>query len=267
MSDDNATILPDGSAFAVMSFPLPADHWLYQKDAEGFTPPPPMPLRMGVGNARDDMAEKVRAAARYAVKASTMNGQDDDFDPDAMVQNFVVGLLGYWTEDGTSGDSWGDPDPLPPLYDKDADIGRLREQLSHVARLVEAVMVYRRAVGSCTIIMAGSTGEIDEAAGKLNAALAPFQQEHEPESRAERNRAIARGHGPQMLEHIEDHSPLIRKLKGGQQEKAGDVEALRDLVRHCWIHSGYRNCGYDQMSAEQRALYDAIIEETDGAQG
>lgn len=26
---DNCTILPDGSAFAVGSFPLPQDHWLY----------------------------------------------------------------------------------------------------------------------------------------------------------------------------------------------------------------------------------------------
>ena len=75
-----------------------------------------MPLRMGAGEARGSVAEGVRAAARYAIKASTANGREADFDPDAMVQNFVVGLLGYWTEDGTSGESWGNPSPLPPLF-------------------------------------------------------------------------------------------------------------------------------------------------------
>lgn len=112
------TVLPDGSAFSTMTFPLPKDHWL---TAEGYNIPP-MPMRMGVGSERNTMAEKVRAAARYAVRASTMNGAEDDFDPDAMVQNMVVGLLGYWTADGANGevDSTGtplfDPVPLPPLY-------------------------------------------------------------------------------------------------------------------------------------------------------
>jgi hypothetical protein len=107
MSD--VTILPDGSAFSVMTLPLPADHWLTKR---GYNVPP-MPLRMGAGEARSQFAGLIREAAKYAVRASTMNGRDNDFDPDAMVQNFIVGLLGYWTEDGTSDDS---PDPLPPLF-------------------------------------------------------------------------------------------------------------------------------------------------------
>lgn len=112
------TVLPDGSAFCTASFPLPADHWLI---AEGYNVPP-MPLRMGEGHARAVMADKVRAAARYAIRASTMNGAEEDFDPDAMVQNMVVGLLGYWTPDGANGERGQDgkpmfdPDPLPPLY-------------------------------------------------------------------------------------------------------------------------------------------------------
>lgn len=97
--------LPDGSGFAVVSFPLRADHWLYEK---AFAVPP-MPFRLGTGPFREEVAEKVRAAARYAIRASTMNGADPDFDPDAMVQNFVVGLLGYWTPDGLSTDAWANP--------------------------------------------------------------------------------------------------------------------------------------------------------------
>jgi hypothetical protein len=90
--------LPDGSGFATASFPLPTDHWL---TAEGDNVPP-MPMRIGTGPERDILASQVREAARYAIRASTMNGKEEDFDPDAMVQNFVVAMLGYWTPSGLS---------------------------------------------------------------------------------------------------------------------------------------------------------------------
>jgi hypothetical protein len=113
----SGAILPDGHAFMTASFPLQPDHWLYQTDKDGFTGPPPMPFRMGTKNPRyQEFNEKVRAAAKYAIKASTRNGKDEDFDPDAMVQNMLVGLLGYHSEDGLSQDSWANPDPVPPLY-------------------------------------------------------------------------------------------------------------------------------------------------------
>lgn len=100
--------LPDGSGFATMSMPLPKDHWLTK---EGYNTPP-MPFRLGTEEdgtnlwpqirTREEAAEKIRAAARYACRASTMNGAETDFDPDAMVQNFVTGMLGYWTPNGLS---------------------------------------------------------------------------------------------------------------------------------------------------------------------
>lgn len=110
-------ILPDGSAFMTGSFPLPTDHWIYTVGPDGFGSPPPMPFRMGTADPRRrDFNDKVRAAAKYAVRASTMNGKDQDFDPDAMVQNFVVAMLGYHTETGLSGEDWGNPDPIPPAF-------------------------------------------------------------------------------------------------------------------------------------------------------
>lgn len=91
--------LPDGSGFATMSMPLPEGHWLME---EGHNEPP-APFRMGFNNQyRKIVTEDIRKAARYAIRASTMNGKEMDFDPDAMVQNFITGLLGYWTEDGFS---------------------------------------------------------------------------------------------------------------------------------------------------------------------
>jgi len=113
---DEVGALPDGSGFATMSMPLPADHWLTRAGVNV----PPMPWRMGEGPERSAMAEKLRLVAKYAIRCSTMNGKEDDFDPDAMVQNFVVGMLGYWSEDGTSnlcGDPYDNPAPIPPIYE------------------------------------------------------------------------------------------------------------------------------------------------------
>jgi hypothetical protein len=99
--------LPDGSGFATLSMPLPKDHWLTQPGVNN----PPMPFRIGTCEAgayvlpqianREEFAAKIRLAARYAIRASTMNGAED-YDPDAMVGNFVVGMLGYWTPNGLS---------------------------------------------------------------------------------------------------------------------------------------------------------------------
>lgn len=119
-------ILPDGSGFATTSFPLKKTHWIYNK--EEYLEDPPMPFRMGAGDrvsfgferskdpkdpndsgivhgitmTREGFSNLIREAGKYAVKASTMCGKDMDFDPDAMLQNLVVGMLGYWTDDGLS---------------------------------------------------------------------------------------------------------------------------------------------------------------------
>ncbi len=109
-----AAQLPDGSGFAVMSMPLPKDHWLY---AEGHNNPP-MPFRIGTDDPRrTDLRKLVITAARYAIRAATMNGKEQDFDPDAMVQNFVIGMLGYNTPDALSSDPLFDPaDPPAPFF-------------------------------------------------------------------------------------------------------------------------------------------------------
>lgn len=117
--------LPDWSGFAVMSMPLPKDHWsVVNPDAFDV---PPMPLRMGTNDTiviqrtcdvtpagtwhltRDEFAEMLRAAARHAYRASTMNGKEPDLNPDALVQNLIVGLLGYWTPSGLSSDEFANP--------------------------------------------------------------------------------------------------------------------------------------------------------------
>lgn len=113
-----AGLLPDGSGFAIMSMPLPKTHWIYNTDDSISSGPAPMPFRMGCEDeivirgeilTRKQFADKIRTATRYAVRASIMCGKEMDFDPDAMVQNMVCGMLGYWTEDGLSNDNWSNP--------------------------------------------------------------------------------------------------------------------------------------------------------------
>lgn len=107
--------LPDGSGFATMSMPLSKTHWIYQKGTDGFSQPPPMPFRVGVGQqidvamTREEFSRRIWDAAKYAVRGATMHGAEMDFDPDALCQNMVVGMLGYWTADGLSGDAWANP--------------------------------------------------------------------------------------------------------------------------------------------------------------
>lgn len=91
----NTAILPDGSAFFTASMPLPADHWLTAPDVPGWdserdtAPDTPQPfLNHGEHRAR------VVAAMRYAIRGATMRGQENDFDPDALVQIAVYAMCG-----------------------------------------------------------------------------------------------------------------------------------------------------------------------------
>lgn len=102
--------LPDASGFATASFPLPKDHWLYADNDHV----PPMPWRLGTDHpAYKRACAQVRAAARYAVRGATMKGKEMDFDPDALIQNLLVGLFGYHTPSGLSDDSGFNPEPVP----------------------------------------------------------------------------------------------------------------------------------------------------------
>ncbi len=47
-------------------------------------------------------------------------------------------------------------------------------------------------------------------------------------------------------------SPMVREMFAA---KDAEAEALADLVRHMWIHDGYRHNGYLQMTMAQKRLY------------
>lgn len=99
MNDNTVNILPDGSAFAVVSLPLPESHWLYapRQYMTGHDEPVELPSPVLTHADRD----RVVAAIRYAVRGATMLGTEMDFDPDALVQNAVYALCGPF---GVSGE-------------------------------------------------------------------------------------------------------------------------------------------------------------------
>lgn len=90
---EETTRLPDGSGFFVASMPLPKDHWLTQEGEN--VPPAPLRVTAAARRTRDSWEQDIAEAARYAIRASTENGKITDFDPDAMVRNMIIGLIGY----------------------------------------------------------------------------------------------------------------------------------------------------------------------------
>jgi hypothetical protein len=53
-------------------------------------------------------------------------------------------------------------------------------------------------------------------------------------------------------DHEVDELARLRRLDS-------ENDRLRELVQYCAEHSAHGDCGYDQMKAEQKALYDAVI--------
>ena len=88
--DIGVTVLPDGSAFAVASYPLPKNHWLtaprvYEVGRDDDVPPPALD---------DSQRHAVSVAVKWAIRGATDCGKLQDFDPDALVQNAVYALCG-----------------------------------------------------------------------------------------------------------------------------------------------------------------------------
>lgn len=99
-----STKLPDGSGFVCASLPHPKDHWLLCDNTD--LPP----FRMGKYHpCRKGFEQALRDAGKYAIRRATMNGKEKDFDPDALLQNLIIGFLGYHTEDGLSSDEFLNP--------------------------------------------------------------------------------------------------------------------------------------------------------------
>lgn len=101
MSEENnslsgVTVLPDGSAFAVMSYKLPEDHWSTAEVLEGekmtgecsnMACPPESRVQRYLG-------AQIELATKVGYRGASMYGKVSDIDPDALTQNVRFALLG-----------------------------------------------------------------------------------------------------------------------------------------------------------------------------
>lgn len=72
VKDENGNVI---HGFATASFPLPADHWIYEEPVQP----------QSIGGIKHELRLKIREALKYTIQACTSQGADKDFDPDAML--------------------------------------------------------------------------------------------------------------------------------------------------------------------------------------
>lgn len=70
---------------------LPADHWLTQP-GDNVLPAPV--LKPTSDKKRAELVTAIREAGQYALRTVSENGRVSTFDPDALLQNLVLALLG-----------------------------------------------------------------------------------------------------------------------------------------------------------------------------
>lgn len=44
-----------------------------------------------------------------------------------------------------------------------------------------------------------------------------------------------------------------------QFHRLDTIVELEDLIRHCWVHSNYKDGGYQRMTTEQKHLYQRVL--------
>ncbi len=83
-------------AFLTAEMALPPDHWLYAPQCPDWDTERDTAADLPLPVLADDQRLAVKSAMRWAIRAATMNGADQNIDPDALVQNAVYALCGPW---------------------------------------------------------------------------------------------------------------------------------------------------------------------------
>ena len=59
----------------------------------------------------------------------------------------------------------------------------------------------------------------------------------------------------------DSHTKAWNTRKPDAKKESPELLEVKELVGHCWVHSGYRNCGLKQMTSAQKYLFNEIIRE------
>ena len=64
-----------------------------------------------------------------------------------------------------------------------------------------------------------------------------------------------------LNEELRDSMRVVAKKADYNERDIEEIQALKDLVKHIWVHSGYEDCGRNKMCSDERKLYDALQSE------
>lgn len=142
--------------------------------------------------------------------------------------------------------------------DERDEVNRLR---AHRDRLNDALAVMAER-------LAKVAGDRDRLRDRLDEACEQFDPGEERAQTAAHQERAARAESERdelraEVERLRFQVERFRNQADGEREARLDLEvrhdAVRSLVAHCWIHSGYQDCGYAAMTTEEKALYDEIV--------
>jgi hypothetical protein len=144
--DIGVTVLPDGSAFAVASYPLPKNHWLtaprvYEVGRDDDVPLPAL---------ADEQRHAVSVAVKWAIRGATDCGKLQDFDPDALVQNAVYALCGPYGLTNAAGQVLDHIANADKMVNKLADLPTA-DWSPYRAEILAALGVSRLVIGQFTL--------------------------------------------------------------------------------------------------------------------
>jgi hypothetical protein len=59
--------------------------------------------------------------------------------------------------------------------------------------------------------------------------------------------------------YIEDLEIDLERAQMLAADLRARLAAVEDLVRHCWVHNVHEDCGWKQMDAQMKRLYQEVI--------
>lgn len=64
-----------------------------------------------------------------------------------------------------------------------------------------------------------------------------------------------------LTDDLRDAMRIVASKARYSDNDKDEILALKNLIMHCSIHSGYPQCGYRKMDSDERELFDAVISE------
>lgn len=64
-----------------------------------------------------------------------------------------------------------------------------------------------------------------------------------------------------LNDELRNSMRVVAKKAQYNERDIEEIQELKDLIRHIWVHSGYEDCGRNKMGSDERELYDSLQSE------